>query len=110
MKNLITLCALATFICAVPTSALCGPDVAGSKDHPVISRVKGSTILFYKQTKFGKYKLPINAKGVLDFSTPQNISGKITRIQYSSAKENNPQFIASNYNAAFKSAGFTILQ
>ena len=85
------------------------PDVAGSMDHPVISRVAGSSIEFYEETIWGAYKLPLNDKGALNFKDPKHLEGKITRIQYSSAKENTPEFILSNYKAAFKAADFTVL-
>jgi outer membrane protein OmpA-like peptidoglycan-associated protein len=84
-------------------------DAKGAQDHPAISRVKGSVIEFHKVTTFGTYKLPLNDKGKLDFGKPQELTGKVTRIQYSTSKENNPEFVLHNYKAAFKDSGFTIL-
>lgn len=84
-------------------------DVEGGIDHPAISRIKGSIIEFYKATTFGTYKLPLNEKGGLDFGKPQKLMGKVTRIQYSTSTDNNPEFVLHNYKAAFTEAGFTIL-
>jgi hypothetical protein len=84
-------------------------DIEGGVDHPAISRVKGSVIEFYEVTTFGTYKLPLDEKGELTFRMPRELEGKVTRIQYSTSTENNPEFILHNYKAAFKAAGFTIL-
>ncbi|MBU3918184.1 hypothetical protein KKA14_21855, partial [bacterium] len=43
-------------------------DVADSKDHPAISRLKGSVIEFYQETKWGTYKLPLDDKGKISFT------------------------------------------
>ncbi len=84
-------------------------DLAGSKDHPLIKRFSESVIEFYKETKFGTYKLPVNAEGKLEFGKPKELTGKITRIQYSASKESNPEFVLANYKKAFTDSGFTVL-
>lgn len=84
-------------------------DIENSKDHPLISRFDNAVIEFYKETKWGSYKLPVNEKGAIDWENPQVLEGKVTRIQYSTAVDNNAEFVLHNYKAAFKKAGFTIL-
>ena len=84
-------------------------DVENSKDHPLVSRFQGSVIEFYKETKWGTYKLPVNDKGKIDWVNPQTLEGKVIRIQYTTSIDNNSEYVLQNYKAAFKKAGFTIL-
>lgn len=84
-------------------------DIEGGKDYPLISRFEGSIMEFFKETKWGSYKLPVNEKGNLDWDKPQVIEGKVVRIQYSVAKDNNSEYVMQNYKAAFKASGFTVL-
>lgn len=84
-------------------------DVENSKDYPLVSRFEGSVIEFYKETKWGTYKLPLNDKGAIDWEKPQALQGKVIRIQYTTSKDNNSEFVLQNYKAAFKKAGFAIL-
>ncbi len=84
-------------------------DIEGSKDYPTISRFEGAIIEFYKETKWGSYKLPVSEKGTIDWNKPMSLEGKVTRIQYSVNKENNPEFVMHNYKAGFKSSGYDIM-
>ena len=84
-------------------------DIENSKDHPLISRFEGSVIEFYKETKFGTYKIPLDQNGKLNFDKPMVLKGKITRIQYSVPVDNNPEYVLHNYSEACNGASFTIL-
>jgi len=84
-------------------------DIENSKDHTLINRFKGSVIEFYKETQWGAYKLPVNDKGMLDWENPQELEGKVTRIQYSVAPENNSEFVLQNYKKALTSSNLKIL-
>lgn len=84
-------------------------DVENSKDHPLVSRFEGAVIEFYKETKWGTYKLPVDDKGKIDWKNPKTLEGKVTRIQYTTSTDNNSEFVLQNYKTAFKKAGFTIL-
>jgi len=84
-------------------------DIDGSKDYPTISRFEGAVIEFYKETKWGSYKLPVNDKGIVDWGNPKALEGKVTRIQYTVSKDNNSDFVLHNYKAAFKQSGYDIL-
>jgi len=83
-------------------------DIEGGKDYPLISRFEGSIIEFYKTTKWGTYKLPVNEDGKFSWKSPLKLEGKVTRIQYSTETDNNPDYVLQNYKAAFKKANFTI--
>ncbi len=84
-------------------------DIEGAKDYPTISRFLGSVIEFYKETKWGSYKLPVTEKGKLDWNNPQILEGKVTRIQYSVKGEDNVEFVLQNYKAAFNKANYKVL-
>ncbi|HEB11511.1 MAG TPA: hypothetical protein ENI06_09915 [Spirochaetales bacterium] len=84
-------------------------DVENSKDYPLVSRFKGVIIEFYKEIKWGTYKLPVDDKGKINFNSPMILKGKVTRIQYSVSPDNNPEYVLHNYIQAFKNAGFTVL-
>lgn len=84
-------------------------DIENGKDYPLISRFDNAVIEFYKETKWGSYKLPVNEKGAIDWGNPNVLEGKVTRIQYTTSVDNNSEFVLHNYKAAFKKAGFTVL-
>jgi OOP family OmpA-OmpF porin len=107
-KNSFLLMLIATMV-SVSLFAQRTTDVENSKDYPMVSRFEGSVIEFYKETKWGTYKLPVNDKGAIDWGKPKNLEGKVIRIQYTTSKDNNSEFVLQNYKAAFKKAGFTIL-
>ena len=84
-------------------------DIQGSKDHPLVSRFTGAVIEFYKETKWGSYKLPVDDNGKIDWKKPKELEGKVTRIQYTVSPDNNSEFVLQNYKSAFKKAGFIVL-
>ncbi|MGB4654632.1 MAG: OmpA family protein [Bacteroidales bacterium] len=84
-------------------------DIENGKDHPLVSRFDGAIIEFYKETKWGTYKLPLNDKNAIDWENPMSLEGKVTRIQYSTSSENNAEFVLHNYKSALSKAGYKIL-
>ncbi|HDR50239.1 MAG TPA: hypothetical protein ENN90_01265 [Mariniphaga anaerophila] len=90
-------------------SAQRADDIENSKDHPLVSRFKGSVIEYYKETKWGSYKLPVSKSGKIDFDAPQVLEGKVTRIQYSVSADNQSEFVLQNYKAALTKSGYTIM-
>jgi outer membrane protein OmpA-like peptidoglycan-associated protein len=109
MKKLILMCIFGILIFSTSLYAQRTSDIENSKDYPLISRFEGSFIEFYKETKWGAYKLPVNDKGKIDWDKPQTLEGKVIRIQYTTSIDNNSEYVLQNYKAAFKKAGFTIL-
>ena len=84
-------------------------DIEGSKDYPTISRFQGAVIEFYKETKWGSYKLPVSDKGTIDWEKPMALDGKVTRIQYTVSKDNNSEFVMHNYKSGFAKSGYEIM-
>ena len=109
MKKLNLIFAVIFMVNATITFAQGTLDIEGSKDYPTISRFTGSVIEFYKETKWGSYKLPLNDKNTIDWENPMTLGGKVIRIQYSASKENNAEFVLHNYKSAFSKAGYKVL-
>jgi OOP family OmpA-OmpF porin len=90
-------------------------DVKGSKDHPLITRFPGSTIIYYEQKEKAEYQLPLGPliknpnKGELYIiSETESIEGKITRIQYTINDESAAN-IFNYYENQIKNYGFEVL-
>jgi len=109
MKKLIMISIIGFLLISTPIYAQRTSDIENSKDYPLISRFEGSFIEFYKETKWGAYKLPVNDKGKIDWDNPKTLEGKVIRIQYTVSVDNNSEYVLQNYKAAFKKAGFKIL-
>jgi len=108
MKKL-QLLLIATLFISVNVFAQGTKDIEGSKDYPTISRFENSIIEFYKETKWGSYKLPVSDKGTIDWSEPKILEGKVIRTQHTTSIDNNSEFVLHNYKAAFNKSGFVIL-
>lgn len=84
-------------------------DVAGSHDHPIVSRFAGSTIFGYQQVDYGQAVLPL---GPYDDNAPhafkrsETPEGKITRIAYVAPSGKSTLEVYRNFAQALKAAGF----
>jgi len=91
-------------------------DFAGSADHPVVSRYKGSVIKKYDQRQFDEYNLLLG-KVVHASGEPGNkiitqskkIEGKITRITYELAEDRPSLEVMRNYEIELQNWGVEIL-
>jgi len=89
-------------------------DVAGSADHPMISRYAGSTIIGYDVRRFDEFTLPlgpirITGSGTLTAAKTQKVEGRVSRILYVSPAERSPLEVLRNYEDELKKNGFTVL-
>lgn len=104
MKN--TLICLFVF---TSLTALSGQkDVAGSKDHPLISRFNGSWIRFYEFNKFNQYKLrtsPIK-RGAEATAKSTVLEGAVYRILYQCPKTVSAFELYKSYEKALEQQGF----
>ena len=89
---------------ALPLLALAGDDVAGSKDHPLLSRYPGAFI--------GEYSKAYNATGFKvgkgDNATTQTVEGDTTSLRYfygSPETQASPLQIIRNYQNAIRQIG-----
>jgi outer membrane protein OmpA-like peptidoglycan-associated protein len=79
------------------------PDMPGSKDHPMIPRVVGTTILGYAESGYdeGVFMTGMTTKEILS----ENIEGKRTRILYMGPTDLSPLGALRNYQKAFADLG-----
>jgi len=118
MQNKIVFCLLGMFMLTTSNAFAQGEDVEGSKDHPLISRFAGSTIVYYDVKQFDEYILALGKvewerdedyKRVFNLTKSKQLEGKVTRIQYDAPEDRSTLEIYRNYESALKRAGFEIL-
>ncbi len=91
-------------------------DIAGSSDHPMVSRYDGSSITDYDFREFDEYEILLG-KGKRDPDDPaskvaessERLEGKITKISYYLPEDRSTLEVFRNYEDALKAAGFEIL-
>ncbi|MEM7658803.1 MAG: OmpA family protein [Bacteroidota bacterium] len=88
-------------------------DLAGSEDHPLLTRYPGSYISYYETVKYREYSLATGpVTGYRHIEEKQTIAGQLTRITYSidqPAEALSISEVYRDYLQAVKKAGITIL-
>lgn len=85
-------------------------DVAGSQDHPAVSRYPGSQIVWYDVQAFEPYAIatgPVTGYRQIDEWT--ETQGRTTRINYELEGTKTHVEVFANYREALTKAGFTLL-
>ncbi len=91
-------------------------DVAGSSDHPMVSRYDGSSITDYDFREFDEYEILLGkvkrdpddpASKIAESS--EDLEGKTTKISYYLPEDRSTLEVFRNYEDALKAAGFEIL-
>ncbi|HXW63933.1 MAG TPA: DUF4892 domain-containing protein, partial [Burkholderiaceae bacterium] len=109
MRSIGTIAALSLFIAAVAPAVAADTDVAGSKDHPLISRYPGAVITEYSTTEFDEYTLPLGKLDQDHWAKSQHLEGKLTRIHYEVPHTRSTLEVFRNYQQALARAGFQAL-
>jgi len=92
-----------------------GVDVEGSKDHPLISRYSGSSIIGYDIRDYDALTLPLGKQASEPstrkpkFSESKTIEGKVTRLLYVSPEGRSSLEVLRNYQTSLNKAGFETL-
>lgn len=110
-SNLLLLTALLTSW-SMAVAATPPQDVAGSSDHPVVSRFAGSAIVGYMQKDYGEATLPLarhDASKASHFASSENVEGRITRIAYVAPAGKTTIEVYRNFERALAGAGFKAL-
>ncbi len=98
--------------CALSFAQARPADVAGGKDHPLVSRFAGSQMDGYQELAFdrGTFYLPdpTAATKELDRNKPLVVEGKVTRLLYIAPKGKTPLEVHRNFLQALQSAGATL--
>lgn len=94
---------------ATLTTHALAQDIAGSSDHPVLSRFEGAAITAYQAADFDAVQLPNGP--IEDESAPQavlDLEGRVVRIAYRLDSEKTALEVVRNYEEALTGAGLTI--
>lgn len=96
---------------AAPTLVLGAQDVAGSQDHPVITRYPGSVIRWYRVDNHLAYRVPTGpVTGYRAIAKGLDVEGQVTRIYYTlDGTARTDDEVYRNYREALTRAGFEIL-
>ncbi len=85
-------------------------DMAGSKDHPAVTRYPDSKIVYYEEQEYTTYSIATGAiKGYKSIEDWVDIEGKFTRIYYELSGKQTITQLYRNYEKAFNRAGFEII-
>ena len=87
-------------------------DIAGSADHPVVSRYQGSEITKYDTREFDEYKLftgKVTGKRDNPNNKVETLEGKITKITYYLPDDRSTLEVFKNYETELTNAGFEVL-
>lgn len=91
-------------------------DVAGGKDHPLISRFAGSQMVGYQQLEFdtGRFFVPASDKGMdprkeLDRDKPVAAEGRVTRLLYIAPAGKTAVEVHRNFEQALRQAGVKLV-
>jgi outer membrane protein OmpA-like peptidoglycan-associated protein len=98
------------------------PDVKGSTDHPLISRIDGARIAGYDQKEFDEYrlitgpftgyrdgKLAGNLEDAIEERNSIRLEGKVTRLTYELPANRSTLEVVRSFQTALTKAGFKIL-
>lgn len=83
-------------------------DLAGAKDHPLVSRFKGAQIVGYAQADFGKAAFPAGRDSQTGAVKVQEVTGRITSIAYDVPPGKQALEVFASYRQALTVAGFRI--
>jgi outer membrane protein OmpA-like peptidoglycan-associated protein len=89
---------------------LIAQDIAGSKDHPLITRFPGSVITWYDVQAYTEFLIPKGpVTGYRHIDDWLEVSGKLTRIYYVLEGENTISEVYANYKKAIERENFVFI-
>jgi len=108
LNLILTNCALIALAwVALPAVAA---DIAGAKDHPLLTRFAGTTIQNYQASDFDEVIMPVKPIPIETAIGPSDlisVEGKATRIGYELAADKTSLEVMRNYEAALSKNAFT---
>jgi len=111
LEKLVLGLSIGFFLSAV--SAAQEADVRGGKDHPLISRYAGASILAFSDAAFEDFGLPIGVDSTSTAAAPairyEQVPGKRARLLYVAPAQRSTLEVFTNYRQALERAGFRIL-
>ncbi|QDQ25931.1 DUF4892 domain-containing protein [Chitinimonas arctica] len=107
------LSALLVGMLAGPHAIVAAADLAGGKDHPLISRYAGATLNAFAQEEYAEIEIIQSAKLPPADSGrrfgEQKAGGKLTASNYLAPAKRTPLEVFRNYEQALKQGGFELL-
>ncbi len=106
MTRRVPLVLLAALVLLAPGPAIAQEDVAGSRDHPALTRMPGFFISDYRDSPFAAYEFRVGEKQT------QTVEGHYTKIWYRAAKGSTPPSplqIVRNFEEAARNVGGTVV-
>lgn len=104
--------ALLFCLLSLVTTPAFAADVAGSKDHPLVTRFSGAEIAAYKAADYDEAVMPIKPIKDDDMVTPDQIlsvEGKVTRINYKCPPGKTALEVMRNYEQALAASNFKVI-
>lgn len=112
--------ALCALLLAQMTTAAIGEDISGARDHPLVGRYDGSSIVSYKSSDFDQATLlraPHDYAAVLekgntkDRSAPEwlAVEGRRTEIRYALPDDRSSLEVIRNFEASLKAHGMAVV-
>lgn len=83
-------------------------DIAGSRDHPAVSRFAGSVIVGYRQVDYGALTLPLGKYRDGKFASSDSVEGQLTQIAYVAPAGKTALEVYRNYQQALAEGGFKV--
>ena len=110
MKQLVGLMAISVSLLVASMTLALAQDIAGSKDHPVVTRYPGSVIKWYDVQAYEPYAIatgPVTGYRAIDDWI--DTQGRTTRIYYELEGTKTHMEVFANYKKALEDAGFVTL-
>ncbi len=109
MRSIAKVATVGLLIAAAAPVPAAGTDVAGSKDHPLVSRYPGAVITEYSTKEYEEYTLALGRLEQDHWAKSQHLEGKLTQIHYEIPATRSPLEVFRNYQQALTRAGFQML-
>jgi OmpA-OmpF porin, OOP family len=84
-------------------------DVKGGRDHPLISRYAGASIVGFQDVNFGEFDLPLGPGSSGKLTKSERLQGKLSRVLYVAPAQRSTLEVFANYEQALAKAGFRTL-
>jgi OmpA-OmpF porin, OOP family len=97
--------AFAVLLLLAPAGSVIAQDVAGARDHPVLSRVAGSRITEYHVDPDGECLVPLGPARGRSFTESQKAQGKVTRITYAQRQGLSVGDVYREFSKSFANSG-----
>ena len=88
-----------------------GADLAGGRDHPLMSRFAGAQLIGHQTLEFDRARFyrPGSAANEIDQDKPVDVEGRVTRLLYLAPIGKTPLEVHRNHEQALRAAGLKVV-